>query len=311
MTRALVIIEPGGQRLLPNHRQLMGAIASLREHVSFGCDLLLLDSEAVQDQLITLQGVDRILVPEQLPDTLAETLAPWIAALGEGYDYLLFAASSFGKDLMPRVAALLDVQPISDVVAIEAASCFIRPIYAGSALAKVSTSQARICLSVRSSAFPMAKDTGEGHADLFVVPGPVAQEASRRVGEQKNLSTRPELTSARVVVSGGRGLQTREHFELIYRLADKLGAAVGASRAAVDAGMVANDLQVGQTGKVVAPDLYIAAGISGAVQHLAGMNGSGTIVAINKDPSAPIFEVADYGLVGDVFDVLPALIDRL
>lgn len=310
MTRALVIAEPGGQRMLPCHRQLLGAIASLRAHISLECDLLSLDDAELHKELLALQGVDRVLVPELLPNTLAETLAPWIADVAQGYDYLFFAASSFGKDLMPRVAALLDIQPISDLVAVEAANCFVRPVYAGSALARISTSQARICLSVRCSAFPMV-EFAEGRADLLLIPGPIAQAASRLVGEQKATCTRPELTTARVVVSGGRGLQTRENFELIYRLADKLGAAVGASRAAVDAGIVANDLQVGQTGKVVAPGLYIAAAISGAVQHLAGMSASGVIVAINKDPEAPIFEVADYGLVGDVFDVLPALIEQL
>lgn len=309
--RLVVIAEPVDDGLGVANQQLMGAVTSLRQHVALECDLLLCTHNPRQrDAALRSPGINRVICPDSVPDTLAETLAPWLAKQVAAYDYVLMASSTFGKNLLPRLAALLDIQPISDVVAIEGAARFKRPVYAGSAIATVTTRQPRQLLAIRTSAF-MAIAEGDSGARLVGVAGPGQQGLSRLVSEEVVTQTRPELTSARVVVSGGRGLQTRENFDLVYRLADKLGAAVGASRAAVDAGFVANDMQVGQTGKVVAPELYIAVGISGAVQHLAGMGESKVVVAINKDPDAPIFDVADYGLVADLFEALPELIERL
>jgi electron transfer flavoprotein alpha subunit len=241
---------------------------------------------------------------------LPEALAPWLADLARDYDYLVLGATTFGKNLLPRVAALMDIQPVTDVVAIESANVFKRPIYAGSALASMATDQPINLLGIRASAFA-AVVPGDIAAPITAIAPPKAQTLSRFVSQFQVQAERPELTAARVVVSGGRGVQSGENFQLLYQLADKLGAAVGASRAAVDAGFVANDMQVGQTGKMVAPELYIAVGLSGAVQHIAGMHESKIVVAINKDPDAPIFQVADYGLVADLFTAVPELIELL
>ena len=237
---------------------------------------------------------------------MAEPLAALIVSLADHHSHLLAASTAIGKNVMPRVAALLDVQSISDISGVIDENTFVRPIFAGNALATVKTSDTHRVLTVRAASFdPVAETGGSGTIeDVAEMAGP---GTSRFVSAELSKSERPELTAAKVVISGGRGMQNGENFKLIDPIADKLGAAVGASRAAVDAGFVPNDYQVGQTGKIVAPDLYVAVGISGAIQHLAGMKDSKVIVAINKDEDAPIFQVADYGLVGDLFTVLPEL----
>jgi electron transfer flavoprotein alpha subunit len=254
-----------------------------------------------------IAGVAKVLHADDpaLANGLAENLAPLVAKLAHGRSHVVAAATAQGKNVFPRVAALLDVMQISDVVAVEAADTFVRPIYAGNALATVRAKDAIKVVTVRTTAFPAAAAEG-GAAAVEAVAGAADAGLSKFVGQELTKSERPELTAARIVVSGGRGLASGENFKTyIEPLADKLGAAVGASRAAVDAGYAPNDYQVGQTGKVVAPDLYVAVGISGAIQHLAGMSASKTIVAINKDEEAPIFQVADFGLVGDLFKLVP------
>ena len=237
---------------------------------------------------------------------MAENVADLVAELGKGYSHILIPATTTGKNFAPRVAALLDAEQISEIITVESADTFKRPIYAGNAIATVQSSDSVKVITVRATGFDAAAAEG-GSASVEAVD--VAKDAgvSSFVSDALAKSDRPELTAAKIVISGGRGMQNGDNFEMLYKVADKLGAAVGASRAAVDAGFVPNDMQVGQTGKIVAPQLYIAVGISGAIQHLAGMKDSKVIVAINKDEEAPIFQVADYGLVADLFDAVPAL----
>jgi electron transfer flavoprotein alpha subunit len=243
---------------------------------------------------------------EQYAHRLAEPFADLIVSLASDYDAILKSAATTGKNVMPRVAALLDVMQISEIVAVEAPDTFVRPIYAGNAMLTVKSKDPKKVLTVRATSFAAAGDGGS--AEIVSVNAPADPGLSSFVGEELTKSERPELTGAKIVISGGRALASYENFEkYIFPVADKLGAAVGASRAAVDAGYVPNDYQVGQTGKVVAPELYIAVGISGAIQHLAGMKDSKVIVAINKDEEAPIFQIADYGLVADLFKALPEL----
>ncbi len=270
-----------------------------------GCD-------AVADQAAQIAGVSKVIKAsaDHLEHQLAEDIAPVLVDLASGYSHILAPATTFGKNVLPRAAALLDTQQISDIISVEAADTFKRPVYAGNAIATVKSSDAIKLITVRGTTFDAADATG-GSASVEDYAAPASSGLSSFVKAELSKSERPELTSAKIVVSGGRGVGSEENFALIEKLADKLGGAVGASRAAVDAGYVPNDYQVGQTGKVVAPDLYIAIGLSGAIQHLAGMKDSKVIVAINKDEDAPIFSVADYGLVADLFDAVPELESKL
>jgi electron transfer flavoprotein alpha subunit len=258
-----------------------------------------------------IAGVTKVLVADapHYAHPLAENLAALIVPLAKGYGHVAAPATSFGKNLLPRVAALLDVAQISDIVQVESPDTFVRPIYAGNALATVQSLDAIKVITVRATGFDAAPL--DGKAVIESVPAGADAGLSSLVSQELTKSARPELTSARVIVSGGRGMGSGENFKILEALADKLGAAVGASRAAVDSGFVPNDYQVGQTGKIVAPELYIAVGISGAIQHLAGMKDSKVIVAINKDGEAPIFQIADYGLVADLFEAVPELTKSL
>jgi electron transfer flavoprotein alpha subunit len=264
---------------------------------------------ATAEAAAKIAGVTKVLVADgpAYAHALAEPLAALIVSLAGDYSHVLAAATAVGKNVLPRVAALLDSQPISDISDVIDADTFVRPIYAGNALATVKSSDAKKCITVRAASFDAVPAEG-GSASIENVAAAAADDKSRYISSELSKSERPELTAAKIIVSGGRGMQNGENFtKLLDPIADKLGAAVGASRAAVDAGYVPNDYQVGQTGKIVAPELYIAIGISGAIQHLAGMKDSKVIVAINKDEDAPIFQVADYGLVGDLFTILPEL----
>jgi len=268
---------------------------------------------AAADAAAKIAGVTKVLVADDaaLAHALAENVAPLVVTLMAHHDAFLVPATTNGKNIAPRVAALLDVMQISDILSVESEDTFTRPIYAGNAIATVQSKDAKKVISVRGTAFEKAATEG-GSATIEPVSGATEAGVSTYVGSEIAKSERPELTSAKIIVSGGRALQNSENFHtLIEPLADKLGAGVGASRAAVDAGYVPNDYQVGQTGKIVAPEVYIAVGISGAIQHLAGMKDSKTIIAINKDEDAPIFQVADIGLVGDLFKVVPELTSKL
>jgi electron transfer flavoprotein alpha subunit len=267
--------------------------------------------QSVAEQAAKVNGVRKVLVADNpaYAHQLAENVSLLVKELAKDYDVIMATALTTGKNFMPRVAAMLDVAQISDIIGVESADTFVRPIYAGNAIATVKSLDPKKVITVRATAFdPVATD---GNAEIVALEMATDAGLSRHVKDEYTESERPDLGAARVVISGGRGMQNGENFKLLEGIADKLGAAIGASRAAVDAGFVPNDMQVGQTGKIVAPDLYIAVGISGAIQHLAGMKDSKVIVAINKDPEAPIFQVADYGLVADLFEALPELESKL
>jgi electron transfer flavoprotein alpha subunit len=303
----LVVVEHNQRSIMPATLHAVGAAAQLNLPI-----ILLVAGDSCRDvaeAAAKINGVTRVVLAEDAAyrHGLAEQLTPLLVQLAkQGFSHVLAAATSFGKNLMPRLAALLDVAQISEIVAIEAADRFVRPIYAGNALATVESADAIKVITVRMTDFAPAATSG-GQATIESMAAVTAPARSHFVSQELSQSSRPDLAAAKIVVSGGRGLGSAENFKLVEALADRLGAAVGASRAAVDAGYVPNDYQVGQTGKVVAPELYLAIGISGAIQHLAGMSNSKVIVAINKDPDAPIFQVADYGLVGDLFQILPEL----
>ena len=267
---------------------------------------------AVAQAAAQIAGVSKVLVADapHLADALAENVAAQIVSMAGAYSHILAPATANGKNILPRVAALLDSQQISEIISVESPDTFVRPIYAGNALATVQSSDAKKVITVRTTGFDGAAASG-GSATVETVAAQGDAGISSFVGREVAKSERPELAGAKIIVSGGRGMGSGENFKILEPLADKLGAAMGASRAAVDAGFVPNDWQVGQTGKIVAPNLYIAVGISGAIQHLAGMKDSKTIVAINKDAEAPIFSVADYGIVGDLFTLVPELVAEL
>ena len=287
----------------------LNAVAAARQ-LGGDIDILVVgsDCKAAADAAAAVPGVASVLLADNAAyeNQLAENVSLAVADVAAGYDAVLAAATANGKNVMPRVAALLDVAQISDITAVIDADTFERPIYAGNVIATVKSSDAKKVVTVRTTAFDAVPAEG-GTASVQAVDGAHDAGISSFIGEEVAVSDRPELTSASVVISGGRGMQNGDNFSLLEGIADKLNAAIGASRAAVDAGFVPNDYQVGQTGKIVAPDLYIAVGISGAIQHLAGMKDSKVIVAINKDEDAPIFQVADYGLVADLFAALPEL----
>jgi electron transfer flavoprotein alpha subunit len=306
----LLLAEHDNKALAPATAKALSAAKA------FGGDVDILiagkDAKAVADEAAKLAGVNKVLLADadQLEHRLAEETAALILSLADKYDVLLAPATTMGKNVMPRVAAQLDVMQVSDIIEVKAPDTFVRPVYAGNALATVKSKDKTIVATVRTTAFPAAEEGGSASVETVSAPAPVGISSfeSADIAE----SDRPELTAARIVISGGRGMQSGDNFhKLLEPVADRLGAAVGASRAAVDSGFMPNDHQVGQTGKVVAPELYIAVGISGAIQHLAGMKDSKVIVAINKDAEAPIFQVADYGLVEDLFTALPELDSEL
>lgn len=306
----LVIAEHDNKELSPATLKTLAAAKAIGGDIDVlvageGC-------QGVAEEVAKADGVSKVRVADNAVygHFLAENLGSLVAELGKDYSHIMAPATTTGKNFMPRVAALLDVAQVSDIIAVESADTFKRPIYAGNAIATVQSEDAIKVITVRATAFDAVAAEG-GNASIEAVDTVIDNDKSEFVGEELAESERPDLTAARVVISGGRGMQNGENFHLLEKVADKLGAAVGASRAAVDAGFVPNDMQVGQTGKIVAPELYIAVGISGAIQHLAGMKDSKVIVAINKDEEAPIFQVADYGLVADLFDVLPELEQKL
>jgi len=308
MTKILIVAEHTGGMLNPSTAKCVTCAAQIAG-AEIDVAVFAADASAVATQAADLQGVRRVLKVEHAANAepLAAILAPQIASLASGYTHLFGPSTTFGKDLMPRVAALLGVGQLSDVMAVESAYRFCRPVYAGNAIITVEAApEQQLVATVRTASFQGAPQGGNAAVEMATVDAQLPTH-TQFVTRTAATTGRPDLQTASRVVSGGRALGSAENFKIIYRFADKLGAGVGASRAAVDAGYAANDLQVGQTGKIIAPELYVAIGISGAIQHLTGIKDARTIVAINKDPEAPIFEVADIGLVGDLFAVLPEL----
>lgn len=302
----LIIAEHDNKVLKPSTLNTVTAAVQLKQPITilvagFQC-------KKVAEETAKISGVNKVLYVDAdvYQYFLAESFAELIFSLAKEYSYILAPATTFGKNILPRVAGLLDVPMISDVIKVFDAETFVRPIYAGNALATLKTQEVCKLLTIRTTAFAAASISSNA-VTIETIDKVISNSSAKFIKQELHTSARPELTAARIIVSGGRGLQSAENFKLLEKIADILGAAMGASRAAVDAGFVPNDYQVGQTGKVVAPDLYIAVGISGAIQHIAGMKDSKVIVAINKDPDAPIFQVADYGLVGDLFVLLPEL----
>ena len=310
----LVVAEHDNRALKPATLHAMTAAAEIAKAAGSDVHILVAGTECrrVAEAAAQIAGAAKVLLADDAAydHGIAENLAPLLVKLAANYSHVLAPATTSGKNLMPRVAALLDVMQISDISAVVAADTFVRPIYAGNALATVQSKDPIKIITVRGTAFAPAAATG-GTAPIETAEATGSAGLSEFVRAELSKSERPELTSARVIISGGRGMQSGDNFHLLEKVADKLGAAVGASRAAVDAGFVPNDYQVGQTGKIVAPELYLAVGISGAIQHLAGMKDSKVIVAINKDEEAPIFQIADYGIVGDLFKILPELDEEL
>ena len=312
MAKVLVIAEHLGGRLNPSTARTVSAAQALSPE-AVDIAVLAADPAAIAAEAAQIAGVAKVLAVANAANAnaIAQVLAPQVARLADGYSHVFLPSTTFGKDLAPCVAALLGVAQVSDLMAVEGPHVFKRPIYAGNAIITVEAPADRIVVAtVRTASWPEAATGGSATVETTSVDATLPTH-TRYVGLAAGKSDRPDLQSARRVVSGGRGVGSKENFEVIYKLADKLGAAVGASRAAVDAGYVPNELQVGQTGKIIAPELYVAVGISGAIQHLTGIKDAGTIVAINKDADAPIFEVADIGLVGDLFALLPELDGRL
>ncbi len=306
----LVIAEHNNIEVKSSTLNTINAASKLGSEI----EVLVLGSniDNISKEISSYQHVSKVIFidSEKFENAIAENIEPVILSLAEKYSHILAPATTFGKNVMPRVAVKLDVAQISDIVNIESEDTFIRPIYAGNALATVKSKDTKKVITVRPTSFDVvAKEGGAGVVEQINVD--IGESKVEFIDREESKSDRPELSTARIVVSGGRGLQSAENFKLISDIADKLNAAIGASRAAVDAGYVSNDYQVGQTGKVVVPDLYIAVGISGAIQHLAGMKESKIIVAINKDEEAPIFNIADYGLTADLFEALPALSTEL
>lgn len=305
--KILMIVEHDNKNIKQNNFHTLTAAKELGGEIDvllagFHCD-------EVVKQASLFSNIKTIFVAdsEEYQHQLAENMSLLIAEQAKKYDFVLASSTTFGKNILPRVAALLDVSMIADVTKILSATQFVRPIYAGNALATVESQEKIKILTIRGTAFSATPALKEPQEKIEKISSIFSNSLSQFVSEELTVSNRPELTNARVIISGGRGLKSAENFKLLEKIADQLGAAIGASRAAVDAGFAPNDYQVGQTGKVVAPDLYIAVGISGAIQHLAGMKDSKVIVAINSDPDAPIFEIADYGLVADLFSALPQL----
>jgi electron transfer flavoprotein alpha subunit len=309
MSKILIVAEHLDGKLNSSTARCVSAAIAIKAEA---IDVLVLaaDAAAIAADAARIEGVSRVLTLERAENAhaLAAILAPQIAALANGYSHVFAPSTTFGKDLMPRVAALLGVAQVSDIMSVASAHSFQRPIYAGNAIVTVEAPASSIVVAtIRTASWPTAPKAATSAAIETASADVALPSHTRFVGLAQGQSDRPDLQGARRVVSGGRALASSDNFAIIYKLADKLGAAVGASRAAVDAGYVASDLQVGQTGKIIAPELYVAIGISGAIQHLTGIKDAGTIVAINKDPEAPIFEIADYGLVGDLFAIVPEL----